>query len=258
MTTYLLIAAPAVLAAVSLLFWRHQAIKNATSIDAWWALGIGVHTAFLAWFADGDPLRRAVVAALVGAWALRLAGHLYFHRVRTGVEDGRYARFRRDWSAAAFYFLYVAQGVLIYALPFSLLGAFAKRGRFPDAADAAGLVWWAGCLLGVALADRQLARFRANPANRGKTCREGLWGWSRHPNYFFEWLLWCAYIPLAAGSPYFWAALIGPSLLLFFLLKVSGVPPTEAQALASRGDDYRDYQKRTSVFFPLPPKRSLS
>jgi steroid 5-alpha reductase family enzyme len=113
-------------------------------------------------------------------------------------------------------------------------------------------------IAGEAIADRQLARFRAHPANRGKTCRVGLWSVSRHPNYFFEWLIWCAYIPLSIGSPLFFAALLGPVLLLVFLLKVSGVPPTEAQAVSSRGEDYRRYQRTVSVFFPWFPKEDRS
>lgn len=258
MKEFLVFSAPVILAGAGLLYWRHQMIKNSTSIDAWWALGIGAQTVLMARLADGDPARRAVVAGLVGFWALRLAGHLYWDRVRTGIEDGRYARFRREWSPAAFFSLYLAQGLLVFLLPLTFLGAFSNPAPFPSALDVVGILWWAGCIAGESVADRQLARFRADPANKGRTCRAGFWRYSRHPNYFFEWLLWCAYVPLAAGSPALWAALLGPSLLLFLLLKVSGVPPTEAQALVSRGDDYREYQRTTSVFFPRPAKRSAS
>jgi steroid 5-alpha reductase family enzyme len=104
------------------------------------------------------------------------------------------------------------------------------------------------------LADRQLTRFRADPANKRKTCRRGLWRYSRHPNYFFEWLLWTSYVPLSWGSPIFALSLLGPGLLFLFLTRVSGIPPTEAQALASRGDDYRAYQRTTSAFFPWFPR----
>jgi steroid 5-alpha reductase family enzyme len=83
-----------------------------------------------------------------------------------------------------------------------------------------------------------------------------LWAWSRHPNYFFEWLHWFAYLFLAIGSPQFWLSLIGPVVMLAFLYRVSGIPWTEAQALRSRGDDYRRYQNEVSAFFPLPPSIS--
>jgi steroid 5-alpha reductase family enzyme len=113
---------------------------------------------------------------------------------------------------------------------------------------------WAVAVGGETLADRQLAAWRAAPANDGRTCRSGLWRYSRHPNYFFEWLHWWTYIPLAWGSPWWWLTLLGQALMLFTLFKVTGIPHTERQALASRGEDYRAYQRSTSVFIPWFPK----
>jgi steroid 5-alpha reductase family enzyme len=125
----------------------------------------------------------------------------------------------------------------------------------PTPWDAAGVVLWLGAVTGEAVADRQLERFRADPANRGRTCRVGLWSWSRHPNYFFEWLHWWAFALLAVGSPFAWIAALAPLLMLYSLLRVTGIPATEARALETRGDDYRDYQRTTSAFVPLPPGR---
>ncbi len=240
---------------MALLWFRQRATGNATAVDVAWALGIAAETALLAWKSDGDFTRRCAIAGLVGVWAIRLAAHLFVNRVLSGVEDGRYARFRREWSQSAFFGLYMAQAALVFLLPLTFLGALRNPSPFPTALDLLGLGLWAAALLGESLADRQLERFRARVENRGRTCRAGLWRFSRHPNYFFEWLLWCAYIPLSIGSGSFLISLAGPALLLFLLLKVSGVPPTEAQALASRGDDYRAYQKTTSVFVPWFPKR---
>jgi steroid 5-alpha reductase family enzyme len=107
---------------------------------------------------------------------------------------------------------------------------------------------------GESLADRQLSRFRQDPRNRGRVCRDGLWRYSRHPNYFFEWLHWWAYVALAAGSPLWWIAVAGVAMMLLFLTRVTGIPPTEAQALRSRGEAYREYQRTTSAFFPWPPR----
>ena len=107
---------------------------------------------------------------------------------------------------------------------------------------------------GETVADRQLTRFRANPAHRGLTCRAGLWRYSRHPNYFFEWLHWFAYPALAAGSPRWLLAWLGPLVMFVFLRFLSGVPWAEAQALRTRGEDYRDYQHRTPMFFPWFPR----
>jgi len=108
-------------------------------------------------------------------------------------------------------------------------------------------------VLGEGIADAQLRRFKADPANRGLVCRVGLWGWSRHPNYFFDWLIWCAFVLLALGSPWGWVTVVSPALMLYFLLRVTGIPATEAHALRSRGAAYVQYQREVSAFVPLPP-----
>lgn len=254
MTSYLIISSLVILIIVTLAWWRQNITKNANSIDVIWSLGIGAQTVLLAAQADGDQLRRIIIAGLASFWALRLATHLFFDRVLSGKEDGRYARFRREWSAAAFYGLYLLQGVLIFLLPLTFLGGLDNADAFPATMDYVAISIWAISIIGESISDRQLAAFRNNPANKGKTCREGLWRYSRHPNYFFEWLIWCAYIPLAIGSPYFSWSLLGPALLLILLTKVSGIPPTETQAVESRGQDYIDYQKTTSAFVPWFPK----
>jgi steroid 5-alpha reductase family enzyme len=114
-------------------------------------------------------------------------------------------------------------------------------------------------ITGEGVADRQLSRFRANPANRGQLCDVGLWSWSRHPNYFFEWLGWVAYpifaIDFAGGHPFGWLALAGPACMYWLLVHVSGIPPLEAHMAARLGERYRRYQAQTSAFFPLPPAR---
>ena len=142
---------------------------------------------------------------------------------------------------------------IVLALPFFL----AARRTDPGISgfEVAGLLIWVAGVAGESLADHQLARFKSDPANRGKTCRAGLWRYSRHPNYFFEWLHWWAYAALAVGSVFWWIPVAAPLVMLYFLLKVTGIPPTEAQALASRGDDYREYQRTTSAFIPWFPKK---
>lgn len=258
MTNILLISGAAIWVLVTALWFHQRATRNATLIDVAWALGTAAQTILLAWNAQGDMARRLMIASLALFWALRLAQHLFFDRVLAGAEDGRYARFRRKWSQSMFYALYLVQGALIFALPLSFLSALENQKPFPQFLDGIGLAIWILALAGESAADKQLARFRANPANQGKTCREGLWRYSRHPNYFFEWLLWCAYVPMAAGSPTFFVSLLGPGLLLLLLTKVSGIPPTEEQAISSRGDDYRAYQRETSAFFPWFPKKGAA
>ena len=116
----------------------------------------------------------------------------------------------------------------------------------------AGLVLWGVGIGGESVADAQLSRFRGNPGNRGQVCQDGLWRWSRHPNYFFEWLHWFCYPLLAIGGDWGWVALIGPAFMYWLLAHVSGVPPLEAQMLKSRGEAYAAYQQRVRAFFPFP------
>ena len=128
-----------------------------------------------------------------------------------------------------------------------------------SAFDIAAVVVFLVSILGEAIADQQLARFRGEPANRGQVCRDGLWRYSRHPNYFFEWLHWFAYPLMAVGlGPIGWVTLLGPIVMLIFLLKITGVPPTEARALQSRGERYREYQRTTNAFFPWIPKETTT
>ena len=150
--------------------------------------------------------------------------------------------------------LNTAQALLAWF--FSLAFWLAMRRSGPmDLWDLFGISIWLISVAGETTADSQLARFRANSSNRGTTCRSGLWKYSRHPNYFFEWLHWWTYVAIAWTSPLGWMTLCAPALMLFFLLKVTGIPATEAQALISRGDDYRKYQQTTSMFIPWFPKK---
>jgi steroid 5-alpha reductase family enzyme len=153
--------------------------------------------------------------------------------------------------------LFVLQGLLagVFALP-ALAAASDQRAL--GSIDAAAIVvfvvaWWGG-----SLADRQLARFKADPAHHGTVCDIGLWRYSRHPNYFCEWILWCALLPLGWGSPLALLALTTPLVLFVLLNFVTGIPPAEARSLAVRGERYRHYQQRTSAFFPWPPREVAS
>ncbi len=141
---------------------------------------------------------------------------------------------------------------VLFSMPF-LVVAFNTRPA-PDGWSVAAVIVWLAAVGGESLADRQLARFRADPMNRGKACRAGLWRYSRHPNYFFEWTHWWTYVLLAVGSPYWFLAIWGPAVMLLFLLAITGIPPTEAKAVEVLGDEYRAYQKTTSAFVPWFPK----
>lgn len=241
-------------AAAMTLAWRWQRARdNAGIVDVVWAGGVGTAALLAAVLGDGAPLPRALLAVLGLLWGARLASHLW-KRVRREDEDGRYAHLRAHWQGdqRRFFLFFQAQALLVvlFALPFVAVAANPSGSLWLLAAIAVWLV----SVGGEAMADRQLADFRADPANRGTTCRDGLWRWSRHPNYFFEWLHWWTYVVLAAGSGLWWLALAGPVVMYLFLRFVSGIPYTEQQALRTRGDDYRAYQRSTPMLFPWFPK----
>ena len=238
--------------------WRWQRRHTNTGIvDALWAAGLGGAAVLLALLGPGAALPRLALGVLGGLWGLRLAWHLW-RRVRREPEDGRYRALREHWHGdqRRLFAFFQFQAVLIplFALPFVAVATNATT-SLPGLV--AGTAIWIAGVLGEAVADAQLARFRADPRQRGRTCRSGLWRYSRHPNYFFEWLHWFAYVALAIGSPLAWLAWSGPLLMFLFLRFISGIPFTEAQALRTRGEDYRAYQRSTPMLFPWFPKRSL-
>jgi steroid 5-alpha reductase family enzyme len=196
-----------------------------------------------------------VVAALAATWGLRLGAHLWV-RVAGEAEDGRYQQMRRAWGATAdgrflVFFQLQAGAAVLFALP--MLAA----GRSPapwGLLDTIGVAIWAIGLGGEALADGQLAAFRAAAGNKGRVCQVGLWRYSRHPNYFFEWVHWWAYVALAVHSPLWWIPLAGVVAMGYTITRVTGIPPTEVQAIRSRGEAYRAYQRTTSAFVPWPPR----
>ncbi|MGF6493963.1 steroid 5-alpha reductase family enzyme [Luteibacter sp. 621] len=232
--------------------WQRRR-RNAGIVDALWAAGLAVAAVFAALVGQGATSSRLWVALLGGAWGARLALHLW-RRVRSEPEDGRYRQLRAHWHGhqGKFFGFFQFQAFLVgvCAVPFI---AVAANGGGPGLWIVPAVITWIVSVAGESLADRQLARFRADPANHGRTCRDGLWRYSRHPNYFFEWLHWFTYVFLAMGSPLGRLAWIGPVLMFVFVRYVSGVPLTEAQAVRTRGDDYRRYQRDTPVLIPWFP-----
>jgi cyclopropane-fatty-acyl-phospholipid synthase len=227
--------------------------ENASWADAGWSLGIGLLSVSQLLAGSGEPMRRALAATLVLLWSVRLTAHLV-QRACNGSEDGRFADLRRSWGAHAQrnflgYFLVQVPLVLLFALPAWVL---AGDGRQVGARDLAGLCIGLVGLIGTAVADRQLARHRTT-ATAGEVCSTGLWRYSRHPNYFFEWLFWCAWPLLAPLSPTGTLALLPVTILYLLLTRVTGIPPAERRAVLRRGDAYRKYQQATSSFFPSRP-----
>ncbi len=207
----------------------------------------------------GDPVRKGLVGMMGAVYGFRLAWELFVHRIYGKGEDARYLALRKKmgkWAQVGLfvYFQVQAVAVVVFSIPLLIL----MINPYPTfgVAEIVGMMIWVLAVAGESLADYQLRQFRENPANVGKTCRHGLWRYSRHPNYFFEGLIWCSYVVMAIGVPYGGLTLIGPVFMIGALLKVSGIPYAEAQALTTRGDDYREYQRTTSVFIPWFPKNS--
>lgn len=232
--------------------------RDAGVVDVGWSVMLGLLALF-----DGVSLlqpsaRSWLVALLASVWSFRLGTHLLFDRVLGKEEDGRYQNLRARFVERAqlfFFAFFQIQALLAWAFSLVFWLAMRRQGDL-DVWDFTGALIWLVAFIGETIADTQLARFRSNPANRAKTCRAGLWRYSRHPNYFCEWLYWWVFVVIAWDSALGPLTLIAPALMLFFLFKVTGIPTTEAQALISRGDDYRDYQRTTSVFFPWFPKQT--
>lgn len=241
-----------------LVFLLARRIDNYGIVDVAWSYAFGVLALFAAACGAGWAPRRWLLAALVVAWSTRLGTHLY-RRVmgHHPVEDGRYVELRRKWGGRLViemfkFFQLQALSVVLLGIPFML----SAQNVAPALAgwEIAGAVIWLVGIAGESLADWQLAAFKRFSNDRRRVCDIGLWRFSRHPNYFFEWLVWVGYFVFACASPWGWATVYAPLAMLYLLFRVTGIPLTEEQAIRTKGDAYRRYQARTSAFVPWFPK----
>lgn len=245
------------------------AIRSGRSgwIDAIWSFAVGAFGAMAALMAslDGDNHQRQWLIAIIAlAWSLRLGFHIAIRTLNDDRDDPRYGQLKQEWGdrfrGRLFWFLQIQAGAA-FLLVMSIMAAAHNPSPALGLADWFGVSLMAAAVGGEALADRQLRAFRADPANKGKVCDVGLWGLSRHPNYFFEWLGWTAYAVIAVGFPitHAWGfvALAGPVLMYWLLVHVSGIPPLEAHMLRSRGERFRRYQARVNAFWPGAPRQAI-
>jgi steroid 5-alpha reductase family enzyme len=255
LATFLLTAAIAVAAKAGA--WLLQLrTRNAGLVDPVWAFTLGAIAVSYAALGTAPAETRLALGLMGGLWGARLGAHLWARNAGKP-EDFRYARFRAQWGARAdsnMFWFFQFQNVFTLLLSASAFLVAAFRETNPPAwAFALAAATWLVAVGGEGLADRQMEAFRTNPANKGRVCRDGLWKYSRHPNYFFECVHWLAYVPLAAGAPFGWVALVAPLVMAALLLKLSGVPPLEEEMI-KRKPGYAEYVRTTSVLVPWPPK----
>jgi steroid 5-alpha reductase family enzyme len=253
------IALGSLCAAFAGLYALARRIDNYGIVDIAWSYAFGTLAGFYALLGPGWPVRRALIAAMAVVWSLRLGTHLCIRVMgHHPVEDGRYRQLRKDWAgdfAPKMFWFFQMQAASVVLLGAAFLLSSLNPAPALQLLEIAGTALWLVAISGEALADLQLAAFKRNPAHQGRVCDAGLWRYSRHPNYFFEWLIWVAYFVYALASPWGWIAIIGPASILYLLLRVTGIPMTEEQSIRSRGDAYRRYQQTTSAFLPWFPRK---
>lgn len=254
--TYFAVCA-AVCAAFAFAWWRALKRDNWSAVDVVRALAPPAGA--LAMALSAGTWRACVWAAALALWGLRLAAHRHAAvHGRRDREDPRHTALRTRWGESApmrMFWVYQANAAAVAVLLLVPFSAGLDTAPQVHTAEVAGFAFALVAFAGVTLADRQLARFRALPANRDRICERGLWAYSRHPNYFFEAALWCGLALAAAESPFALLACAAPVMMVWLLTCVTGVPVLEARALARHGDAWRDYAARVSEFFPWPRRR---
>jgi steroid 5-alpha reductase family enzyme len=234
------------------------ALKNAGIVDIFWGAGFVLLSAVYFVAADGFSERKLLVLALVAVWGLRLSGYILWRNRGKG-EDYRYARWReragdRFWWTSLLQ-VFLLQGLLMWVISMPVLAA--QSADEPDsltAVDFLGTAVWAVGFFFEAVGDWQLARFKAEPANRGKVMRSGVWRYTRHPNYFGDATQWWGLYVIAAGAAGGYWTLFSPLLMTVLLLRVSGVALLERAQVETK-PQYREYIESTSAFVPWLPRR---
>jgi steroid 5-alpha reductase family enzyme len=240
-------------------FWFGLSIvkKRNDIADIAWGLGF-VLLSWLAYYvSDESSLRALGVNLLVTIWGLRLAWHIY-ERNKGKSEDYRYAAWRREWGRAfylrSFLQVYLLQGFFLFLISLPVLITNQDPGSSLSLLDIIGLLIWTVGFLFETVGDAQLAHFIKNPKNKDTLMQQGLWRYTRHPNYFGEVTQWWGIWLISLSNPGGIYGLIGPLTITILILKVSGIPLLEKKYQGRA--DYEAYKKQTSIFFPLPPKKT--
>jgi len=242
------------------LWWVAQRTRNAGIVDVGWAQSFTIIIFVFGLQANVPREGWLPLGALVIAWSTRLTCYLISRGAATGKEEGRYVELRRRWGALEankrFFVFFQAQAALSAVLSIAFVVPFVVMPAGGAALRVLGFTITMIGVIGETLADAQLAAWKQHPGNVGRVCDRGLWAWSRHPNYFFEWCVWVGFAVYCLAFPLPWAllGLLGQGIIIGSIFGVTGIPPTEAQALRSKGEAYRAYQARVSRFVPRPPR----
>lgn len=250
----LLVSGLVAMSVVMFLIWLISClINNAGIVDVAWAFGFFGLTLLYLGLTHRFELRQWVLLAMVSCWSLRLTWHLAVRLLKMmPAEDARYKELRQSFGNyvnAKMLLIFLWQALILTSLsaPMAVVAADHQSDLFGVHFIAISI--WFVALLGESAADQQLSSFNLNPANRGRTCQVGLWKYSRHPNYFFEWLIAVAFFLYASASPYGLWTIVCPLIMFNLLINVTGVKLAEKHSLRTRAD-YADYQKTTAKFFP--------
>lgn len=254
---YLIVIALAALIILFTLVWLIQLrTRNAAIIDAVWSMSFPLMTAIYFVLIIGYPPRQWMVLGVVCLWGFRLGLYLLF-RTLGHAEDVRYTALREEWGdqqdrrMLSFYYKQAVAAVIL-SIPFILM--MINTTPWITAFEIAGAIICVTGVVGESIADQQLKQFKSVAENKGKIMRSGLWAWSRHPNYFFEWLVWVGFFVMSLSSAWGWTSIFGMLLMYYLLTKRTGIGYTEKQMLKSRGEAFVNYQREVSAFFPRPPK----
>ena len=234
--------------------------KNAGIVDIIWAISFMVSAFVYSFFTEGYQVRQYIVLALVSAWCLRLGIHL-FVRNWGKEEDLRYTQLRKEWGLNAnrnLFFFFEFQAITAAALSIPLIWILNNPSLEFSVIERIGYALILIAIIGEGFADYQLQQYKKT-AEKGGICKVGLWNYSRHPNYFFEWLVWVAIFFIALTMQYGWISIYCPVLMWHFLNNVTGVKITEEHMVKTRGERYLRYQRSTSSFIPwfkMKDKRS--
>ena len=247
-----------VLFAYMTLWFIVSLIKRRNDIaDVAWGMGFILLAWISLFISAGFEARQILVVALISIWGLRLAWHIY-SRNKGKAEDYRYLAWRKEWGKwfylRSYLQIYLLQGALLFIIILPVLAINKTSGPALGLVAFFGVALWLLGFFFEAVGDWQLTKFIKDPKNKGKLIQSGLWRYTRHPNYFGEVVLWWGVWLIALAVPYGWLTVVGPLTITALILKVSGIPMLEKKM--EENPEFAEYKKRTSVFFPLPPKKT--